>query len=392
MIESILKNESPMASGSAHRSGVCLLDRIQNRRVAPCVLMKIAFVGDLQTHAWSAFGSVTPDGLNERLMDTIHALQRVRSKMKIERMKHLFILGDIFQARGTLDVVVIGALIREFTAYRKDGIEVYLLLGNHDRVPVGDFHSLESFNRLCHVIDQPALITATTGKLTIAESVTVAAIPYIPKYETLRDSVKQLGTHADVLIGHFAIRGSKLPNSSKTWQEGLTLGEIPQRPMVFLGHDHRHKFFRKKKVCVAGSLLQVDRGDTGIDKFWFTFDTRTKTVHRYRSEGPEFIRLVQRTPTVDRNVRHLVNGNFVDVELHTEVSDLGSIRQQYMDLGARAVEVELAAVDKEALHHAPTRARVDKTITQYVSRTSVALKKKPLIKIGLQIYEEAMKS
>lgn len=341
--------------------------------------MKLVFIGDLQTHAWTAYGSVTPEGLNERLLDTIRELERILHACILEGVKHVFILGDVFQERGKLDIVVLNSLYRTINRFRESSIDVYLLLGNHDRYPVGDYHSLEVFRPICKVIDQPA--TLKVGEISIY------AIPYIPDQEKLRQLVADTPTKTDILIGHFAVKELKLPHG-KIWGEGVSLAALPDRAFTFLGHYHRFtKLQGKKRAYYIGSLLQIDWGDFNIRKYYVVYDHETKSIQKRESFGPRFLHIRHRGDSVDRNIRALVKGNFVFVELISEISDVGRIKKQYEDLGARYVEIELRSLDKEVVIE--TKRSIDNLLEDYVRKSNISLSKGSLIELGKGWLREA---
>jgi len=285
--------------------------------------MKAVFIGDLQAHAWSQYSRTLIDGMNDRLMDVITELQRVRIFAMSKGVGVVCILGDVFQERGKLDVMVLNAIYREIEAFRRVKMRVVLLLGNHDRTPVGNFHSLEVFRGIADVIDEPTDLEIGGYH--------IAAIPFLPEAKDTSTWLKKLGGKADFIILHTAVKGVTLP-SGEAWGDGVPLNDIPDK-WTFMGHFH--KFTQLRARChYVGSFLQLNWGEAKDEKVFGLY--MNGKVSWIPTQGPRFIEVT----STEVGARLGLKGNFVRVHYYGPVDEAGAIRSYLLDtVGARAVEL-----------------------------------------------------
>lgn len=334
--------------------------------------MKAYIIGDLQAHAWKQFETDTSQ-VNSRLMDLINELKRIRQLAVKNKVTNVFILGDVFEERGKIDVVVLNMLYREFLKFKKQNIKVITLVGNHDKVPLGDFHSLEVFQDVCTVCDEPTVYKFRGAK--------VLAIPFQAESKDTVKALKKFGRDVDMILMHTAVRGAKL-DSGKTWDEGIRLKHIPKKPYVFMGHDHSFKQLRKR-VWYVGSLLHVDWGDAGKEKFFVEWNSKNKPVFHH-TEGPVFKQFkVPETTRLKKTLRSLKNcsGNFVRIYYAGSFTDFSKIKRIVTRLlKARYVEVfpETHILTAEELHQT-INYDLDPVLKKYVKKLPKSIRKEAFI-------------
>lgn len=336
--------------------------------------MRAFFLGDLQAHAWVQYSQPRADGLNDRLLDVINELHRICRRAVTKQIDVVFILGDVFQERGKLDIMVLNSLYRAVERFGRHKIDVVMLLGNHDRAPVGDFHSLEVFKRIATVVDRP-------GQLHIHGAV-VCAIPFCAEANTTVESLKQYGPGSDLIILHTAVRNVKLP-SGELWGDGIALNDIPEKPWTFMGHYHKFTELRKRCFYV-GSLLQNNWGERDRKVFGQYLDGRVTWIP---TRGPIFVEVTAE----DFHTRTDVKGNFVRVQWTGPLDETGAVRSYLMDtLGARAVDFAFPPSDfkAEMSERLSTDPRVTALLQSYVKMAPMT-DRSSLLKIGQLLVAEA---
>lgn len=357
--------------------------------------MKMVLIGDLQSHNWKRYPETNAEGVNLRLLDTVSELERIRKMCTKNKVDALAILGDIFEARNTLDVVVLNAVYRALYSYADHGISVILLVGNHDRTDVGTEHALEVFKPFCTVIERPS-----TLKIAGEE---VAAIPFHPRTAVLKKALRNTVTrHTSLLLMHTAIRQFEMPGG-KIWGEGIDLTDIPAHVVAVLGHYHRFTELRTNRVWYLGSMIQVDQGDASIDKYFGVYDSGKKRMSFYPTQGPRFVAVdVDTVPSVrkDADNADLVErlytqcaGNFVTVRsVPPETHDLAEIEDFLKKCGARHVEFGLRTTLPASPGRVFTPTLTDvspvEVIKTYVEETETHLDKAALVEAGVAIVEE----
>lgn len=348
--------------------------------------MKAFIVGDLQASIWGQ--QVTPDGVNQRLMDLIEQLYRIRDLANERNIRWVFIVGDIFEERGKLDVVVLTLLIRCLYSFRKLDINVVLLVGNHDRIPAGEFHALEALKRsVFGVIDFPTML--------MCDKVNVLALPYDPEPRNTAKKLSKLGKDAELVLMHVAVKGVKLPSGAR-WDEGIRLKHIPKKPVVLMGHDHHHKKLRKK-VWYVGSLLQLDWGDVGVDKVFAEYNSKTKSVTWHPSGGPKFIsygpkkskKIVEILLKHSKKLHKKFKGNFVRFHFDGPSEVAGKLKRiVLLKCEARTVSLEQTPLATNAASTASKGERLHQMMKKVVAAADES-DRGSLLELGDSILSEA---
>ena len=359
--------------------------------------MKIALLGDLQAKSPALYPATDKDGVNLRLLDVIHELDRIRQVAAKREVEAVCVLGDIFDQRNTLDVIVLNQVYRAFRRYVDSGLRLIVLVGNHDRVDVGHEHSLEVFKSFCTVVDTPQRIVLRGG--------IIVAIPFDPTPQKVEDAIAEYVTDStNLLLLHEAIQEVWLPNG-KVWGEGIRLNAIPPHVITLAGHFHRWREVREGNVYYVGSLQQVDRGDTGIVKYYAVYNSETHTVVFPKTHGPQFVNLdVPFMPDVDLPAGRYtqeefheafaikVQGNFVTVQsIPPNWTDNAAIQRALLALGARQVDLafhtEMPIVPPQLLGKAETPAAVA-VVEEYVASADTTLDKTTLVEQAIEIIED----
>ncbi|MBM3494209.1 MAG: hypothetical protein FJX72_07805, partial [Armatimonadetes bacterium] len=95
------------------------------------MMNRVALTADLQLQLQPRYSTISSEGITTRLQDFIHCLGWVADSAVAEGCDALFVLGDLFDSRTTIDVTVIDRACRAFAEIAKR-IEVHVLVGNHD--------------------------------------------------------------------------------------------------------------------------------------------------------------------------------------------------------------------------------------------------------------------
>lgn len=350
--------------------------------------MKAYILGDLQAHAWGE--SVTPEGVNARLMDVVHELRRIRKQALKNNVKHIFILGDVFEERGKLDVVVLNMIYREINRMIAKNIEVIIILGNHDKIDVGNFHSLEVFRNIATVIDEPQMLKQ--------DDVKILAIPFMAEPKDVVKVLRKKGKKADLILMHTSVLNVKLDSGHK-WTEGIPLKTIPKKPWTLIGHDHTHKQLRKR-VYHVGSLLHVDAGDRGKEKVFAEYNSKKHRVRWHKTYGPEFVEFKMQYQEKKswkkmlKKVKDRCEGNFVKLHYDGPLDLTGKIKR-FLErkLYARTAEILpiVAASSDEPLKVSTTK-RLRKMMKQWAQKHVPTDDREQVVALCNNIIKEALEN
>ena len=231
-------------------------------------------------------------------------------ELKHANIKDIFILGDVFDTRQTINVQTINVVIDLFKNILKD-FNISIIVGNHDMymTTTTDINSLKILDILPNVT-----VYEKQTVLTI-DSKTILLQPWITDYSTyiLTEHYDYAFMHADI-IG-FDQGGGRLSES------GLMAKELLKKvDAVYTGHYHNgiHRQFEKgKSVTYLGAPYQLTRIDRGGTRGYHILDIATGERTMVENKvSMKFTRHVY--PDVNLDV---IAGNVVDLDIPAEYND-----------------------------------------------------------------------
>lgn len=231
-------------------------------------------------------------------------------ELKHANIKDIFILGDVFDTRQTINVQTINVVIDLFKNILKD-FNISIIVGNHDMymTTTTDINSLKILDILPNVT-----VYEKQTVLTI-DSKTILLQPWITDYSTyiLTEHYDYAFMHADI-IG-FDQGGGRLSES------GLVAKEILKKvDAVYSGHYHNgvHREFEPGKcITYLGAPYQLTRIDRDGIRGYHILDI--KTGNRSLIENKVSMKFTRHVyPNADLNI---VPGNVVDLDVPYEYAD-----------------------------------------------------------------------
>lgn len=247
-------------------------------------------------------------------------------KKNIRQGDALFILGDIFENRQSVDIFIINETMKLFKRLAPM-LDVYILIGNHDcymknSVSINSPMMLSEISGV-HIIDD---IT----EFDLAFDRKCVFIPWVNDKEEMAEILK---THkGDYLFVHEDFSGMK--NTSKTKVPGgLPYALVNNYTHVYSGHIH----FRQKinNVTMVGNPMQTSFSDVDNDKGVYLLDFEDMTEKFFVNDySPKHIRLdYADVKTLDKKeVQSLVENNFVQINVSTADSMSLSINEFMEDI------------------------------------------------------------
>ena len=213
--------------------------------------------------------------------DSIHFLEYYEKfyaetffpKLCEEGVNTLLVLGDTFDHRKSVNFNTLHqAKSMFFNILKKNSIEVYMLVGNHDtyfkntnKVNSPELLLAEYDN--INVISEPSTITL--------DGVDICMIPWICS-ENVEDSKAELtNTSASICMGHFEIAGFAMHRGMES-EEGLDRSMFNRFGTVFSGHYH-HKS-SKGNIHYLGNPAQLTWSDYDDPRGFHLFNVHTQEL------------------------------------------------------------------------------------------------------------------
>ncbi len=187
--------------------------------------------------------------------------------MKENAIKTIIQLGDLMDNRNKVSVNVLHHLKKDFfDVMKKEEIELYTLIGNHDiyHKDTREIHSLELFNEIYnnfHIINDITTLNISDKKLLI--------VPWV-----LPDEKYNFADYLDTnyIFGHFETNGVEMVkgincNSSHAFDMDSFKGI-----KTFSGHFHLRRYYENSNIFYVGTPNQINWSDYNEQKGFHVLD------------------------------------------------------------------------------------------------------------------------
>lgn len=239
-------------------------------------------MSDLHAHNFNQFATTLPNGRNSRFQNILNVVAEAHEVCKSRGIKHLAFLGDMFHSRTKLDIDVFSDTWRAWKNLADDGIELLLLVGNHDQYDaLGKTHSLEAFKTFAHVVDTPEILEFG--------GYTIAAHPFTQNTKAWKKWVQKL-PEIDFLFFHQGVKEGKVGAFDISIKAEISRSDLPQtRGMVWGGHYHKYQVWNTRSIPkgFVGSPLQHSFGER-LERKAFIWLRGLKKFERIYTTAPKF--------------------------------------------------------------------------------------------------------
>jgi DNA repair exonuclease SbcCD nuclease subunit len=322
-------------------------------------------LADLHLHAWSAFATTLPSGVNSRLEMLLGEIERAAIEVKAAGGDTLVFAGDVFHVRGSVAPSVYNPTrdrLRHIS--QEHGVRIIIMPGNHDL----EGRDSTRIGSAVTALEMPSDMDGDGGVGVIsspkAQWLDDQWIIMVPWFESMDDLKFQLEniekivwptatvklparSEVDVII-HAPIDGviEGLPchGLDPTYLSGLGFKR------VFAGHYHNHRCMTHGAVS-AGMVPNGEVWSIGAlaHHTWSDIGSRAgflivypNEVNWRKSHLPEFLDLGKVAEFCEpEELPLLVEGNYVRVRVEAAKSkEVEAARQELLDMGARAVLVQ----------------------------------------------------
>lgn len=223
----------------------------------------ILFVGDLHLGARNS--------AQEFVDEFVDWWDRVLIKtIAVVKPKAIVFVGDIFDDRVKINVLIMNLAKEKFTEINELGIQTFVIIGNHDTFlrssvrPNSVEPLLREFQNV-HVIAEPT-------DLKIGE-LNLLMIPWICKTNEDEVWTSIEATSAEYLVGHLELIGFET-SPGVLANHGDDPSDLNKFKMVISGHYHT--WSKKNNVLYVGTPYQLTRSDVGqLKRLWILNEDKT---------------------------------------------------------------------------------------------------------------------
>lgn len=206
-------------------------------------------------------------------------------KDNIKKDDILFILGDIFDSRQSIDITVLNSAISVIEKLSKL-LLVHILIGNHDCAKKydTDINSIVAFKYMpnVYIYEKPIIITNEKSHILI--------LPWIGNRDIEENYVR--ANKYEYVFTHINIAGFKFDNGKDIKSAFATdFSKFKQIKRLFSGHIHKRQEIGN--LIYIGSPYHTKRSDIGNTKGIYLFDPEKNSIEFILNEfSPTFKRIM----------------------------------------------------------------------------------------------------
>lgn len=284
-------------------------------------------------------------GVHGRLQDISWATRVIREYAKANDIENIFILGDLFHDRKSIEIDVMNEVVDIFGDKKYDHRWI-TFPGNHDMFLRHSWkiNSLKPLDRYLTVIDDVKIVELEGQRYWI-----LPFIQYEKAYNRVLRKIEEQWQEGDVLLTHIGVNGAILNTCFllKDWDAVNFSNSKFQH--VFTGHFHSKQQVGSN-VWYPGSPIpfKFDEGD--VPHGFYVFDPKGKTlkfvniwkagIHFFGENTelpPQYTTIIDEL--LEDKTKEDISNSHVRVALNREHStdERRGMTEKLMDLGARSV-------------------------------------------------------
>ena len=200
-------------------------------------------------------------------------------ELKRQGIKTIFHAGDLFDRRKYVNFVTLYRTRKMFfDILRKEGIEMYIIPGNHDVAHKSD-NSVNSLSTLLNEYSNVKVFDESPETITI-DNVSFDFIPWIHNgnYAETLDFISK--SDSEIAVGHLELAGFEMYRGSKN-EHGMDAKLFDRYSQVWTGHFH-HKS-SKGNIHYLGAPMEFTWGDYDDPRGFHIFDCESKELTFYKN-------------------------------------------------------------------------------------------------------------
>ncbi|MFW6281447.1 MAG: metallophosphoesterase [bacterium] len=247
-------------------------------------------------------------------------------KENVENGDILFVLGDWFDNRQLLDILVMNISI-DIVGELSKILPVYFITGNHDiyKKKDTDVHSLRAFKFINNVeiFEKPIIIKNNNASILL--------LPWIGDRKEEEEYAKKNVNRADYIFAHTNLSGFKYDNGKEIFKGSDLVSFNYKR--VISGHIHKRQLDNNKGIYI-GSPYHTKRSDIGNQKGVYIFYPKDNKLKFKENNYSPIYQKIPLTTILDKTLKEcydIFSNNYSDIIIPDEFIHLFSL-PKFIDL------------------------------------------------------------
>ena len=271
-------------------------------------------------------------------------IKDAKSKGLDKETDALFILGDIFNSRESINVSTLQKVLGVFNKLKSEFFGVYVLTGNHDTYYI-DSNDVTTISIIDKII--PEIKCYYSPEVIDINGHPVFMLPWITSFESIQEELVK--DDSEYLFCHMDINGMKY-SSGIGIDKCVTKESIAKYKKVFSGHIHLRQ--DKGNVLYVGSPYQLDVSDGNSTRGYYIINADTFNYEFVENEvSPKFKKLLF-SDVMNMSVetaKSELNNNYIELFVRYDVMykiDLIRTTQKLSELGITARSINYTEIPK----------------------------------------------
>ena len=230
-------------------------------------------------------------------------------KEKKQKNDILFILGDIFDSRQTLNIIVLNKVLELFNTLSKI-INIIIIIGNHDTANKdnNEITSVEIFKNIKNIYIVKDYLYLEDKLFISWQNNYKNEIDIIKKYENVK-----------YVFSHSEIQGTSY-NKYQKQENGNKLEDYGNNIQIYSGHIHYRQEY--KNLMYIGSPYHLTRNDIDNKKGFYILDFENSTKEFIENKYSPIYISINLEDFYNKKVEELiqiVTNNFVDINIDNNI-------------------------------------------------------------------------
>jgi len=335
----------------------------------------------------TAFGKIETNaefpGCNSRFHVIAKAFRNAVDYAEDNYCESIFILGDVFHDRGSIEIPVYNGVYQLFREATERGIGLVVYPGNHDTVDLRamhvnkHLHSLFSFERIATICENPTVVQTAYFP--------VAIIPYSHSSREVvavaERLLSKMSGDIKMLMMHHSVNGAITGPHEWVMPHRLDVDLLPEAyTHIWSGHYHCHQ--QVKRLWYVGAPVHHDFGERTYTPGFVHVLPDGTWKHIENDYSPRFKLLetndVKELNSIDAN-------NYVSVKWKGDINEVEKAKSNLPD----NCVVEIASIPKQSKSRTDidTTDPVETMITKYTMAKANPDTADEIVDYGVRLYK-----
>lgn len=250
-----------------------------------------------------------------RLDETIKCIDWIIDQFKKNQIDWIIFDGDFFDSRFSINVQTLNYAIQIISKLNENFQKIFFIIGNHDTYykNTNDVNSINFFTKLSSnekivIVDEEPLFLSIQDK-------EIGLFPWGFDINTFLEENKDY-TPVDYGFGHFEVNGVEQAGSISSGCKYHYNDLFKLADKIYSGHYHNYTSYKKDKIIMLGSPLQLNWGEWNRPKYIYILDVINDELIKFENQvnikfDKVYYSLFEKNKYTGKQLKKIVENNFI---------------------------------------------------------------------------------